>query len=572
MYAQHFNCSESPFSIAPDPRYLYLSDQHREALAHLLYGIGVGGGFVVLTGEVGTGKTTLCRCLLEQLPEDVDLALIFNPRLNPRELLATICDELHIPYPAKALSLKTLIDLLNQHLLDAHARGRRTIVLIDEAQNLRFDVLEQVRLLTNLETNRDKLLQIILVGQPELNDLLERRNLRQLAQRITARFHLLPLSQVETGAYIDHRLAVSGVHTPLFTRRAVRAIHRCSAGIPRLVNLLCDRALLGAYSRGEHKVGVAVVRKAAQEVLPPGRSRCFGRVAAALSPVAAVLSLAGLIYHGYLPYPEWLPEPHAAGMGLRAESPESAKSEPPKQTAEPSKPLTESGAMPSPVNSGPTGAAAQDKPVEPPVAPEADFTRFMANAAPTRDAAFAPLWPLWRVEPPNGEEGVCRYAERHGLRCLAANSTWFRLRRFNRPAVLEFVLADGDKRYAALTGIRGQKVELVSGENRAIFELVDILPFWRGDWVLLWKPPNEYAKALKPGERGEAIKWLRQRLGDKAATGQEDFFDAKLKAQLIAFQMERGLTPDGVIGPSTLIHLDWNAENPAVPRLEPPAP
>jgi len=173
MYAQHFNFSESPFSIAPDPRYLYLSNQHREALAHLMYGIGVGGGFVVLTGEVGTGKTTLCRCLLEQLPEDVDLALIFNPRLNPRELLATICDELHIPYPEKGLSLKTLIDLLNHHLLDTHARGRRTIVLIDEAQNLRFDVLEQIRLLTNLETNRDKLLQIILVGQPELNELLE---------------------------------------------------------------------------------------------------------------------------------------------------------------------------------------------------------------------------------------------------------------------------------------------------------------------------------------------------------------------------------------------------------------
>ena len=246
MYEQHFNFTAPPFSIAPNPRYVYLSPQHREALAHLLYGISIGGGFVVLTGEVGTGKTTLCRCLMEQLPEDVDIALIFNPRLNARELLASICDELKISNPGEKTSIRRLIDLLNHHLMDTHARGRRTIVLIDEAQNLSYDVLEQIRLLTNLETNVTKLLQIILVGQPELNTLLARPNLRQLSQRITARYHLLPLSLAETGAYISRRLAVSGVTRRIFSRLAVGRIHRLSVGIPRLINLICDRALLGA--------------------------------------------------------------------------------------------------------------------------------------------------------------------------------------------------------------------------------------------------------------------------------------------------------------------------------------
>jgi general secretion pathway protein A len=579
MYAQHFHFSELPFSIAPDPRYLYLSDPHREALAHLLYGIGAGGGFVLLTGEVGTGKTTLCRCLLEQLPEDVDLALIFNPRLSPRELLATICDELHIPYPEKGPSLKTLIDRLNHHLLDRHARGRRTIVLIDEAQNLRFDVLEQIRLLTNLETNRDKLLQIILVGQPELNDLLGRRNLRQLSQRVTARFHLLPLSQGETGAYIAHRLAVSGVRTPLFTRRAVRAIHRCAGGIPRLVNLLCDRALLGAYSRGEHKVGVAVVRKAAREALPPDRTRRFGPAAVALSSAAAILSIAALIYHGYLPHPAWLPEPHAPGKDLRAESTESARTAPPKPISgpvtTPAEPVTATASDTSALTDVPADAplaTPQHHRAGPPTEPEGEFTRFVGEAALTRNGAFTPLWPLWGVEPPDAEADVCRHAERHGLRCLAANANWFQWRGFNRPAILELLLPDGGKRYVALVGIDGQKVELASGDRRATFELADILPLWRGDGVLLWKPPSDYTKALKPGERSTAVRWLRQRLGNKAAAGKEDFFDDKLKSRLVAFQRERGLTPDGVAGPSTLIHLDGNAENPAAPRLEALAP
>lgn len=580
MYAQHFQFAELPFSIAPDPRYLYLSDQHREALGHLLYGILVGGGFVVLTGEVGTGKTTLCRCLVEQLPEDVDLALIFNPRLNPRELLAAICDELHVAYPEKGTSLKTLIDRLNRHLLETHARGRRTIVLIDEAQNLRFDVLEQIRLLTNLETNRDKLLQIILVGQPELNDLLARQNLRQLAQRITARFHLPPLSRSETEAYIAHRLAVSGVRTPLFSRAAMGTIHRCAGGIPRLVNLLCDRALLGAYARDKHKVDASVVRKAAREVLPPTNVRRLARGAAALSVGAAGLFLAGLLIHsGHIPLTDWLPGlPETEVATILPPAPAATPAPPPQASAPGVAPAETAAALapvaPAPVSPPPepatVKAASGDAPGLATPAPEVTFARFLADAAPTRDGAFAPLWPLWQIDPPQEQTDVCRFAERQGQRCLAGTSTWLQLRDLNRPAVLEFLAPDGDRRFAALLAVRGQRLELAVGDRRATFETGDVLPFWRGDWTMLWKPPAGYGKALKEGDRGAAVQWLRQQLGMPAAD-RDDYFDERLRARLVAFQKERGLTPDGVAGPSTLVHLAKNAENSA-PRLDSSAP
>ncbi len=268
MYEQHFGLTERPFSIAPDPRFLYMSPQHREALAHLLYGVGPGGGFVQLTGEVGTGKTTMCRCLVEQLPNDVDVALILNPRVSGLELVASLCDELKIDYPKDTGSIKVLTDALNAYLLKSHADGRHTVLIIDEAQCLTAEALEQVRLLTNLETTREKLLQIVLVGQPELRDLLALDSLRQLAQRITARYHLLPISREETGAYIHHRLQVCGASDKLFTEGGIDRVHRLSQGIPRLINILCDRAMLGAFAEGRHVIDTAIVRRAAREVLP----------------------------------------------------------------------------------------------------------------------------------------------------------------------------------------------------------------------------------------------------------------------------------------------------------------
>src|SRR2546425_958130 len=291
MYAAHFGLTERPFSLAPDPRYLYLSDAHREALAHLLYGVGGGGSIVQLTGEVGTGKTTVCRTLLEQLPPDVDVAMIFNPRLTSVELLAVVCDELRIAYPAGTTSLKVLVDALSQALLDAHGRGRRTVLIVDEAQSLSAEVLEEIRLLTNLETTREKLLQVILIGQPELAELLARPELRQLAQRVTARYHLRPFTEEETRAYVQHRMEVAGQRQPVFEAGAVRVAHRLAHGVPPRLHPICDRALLGAYAAGLTRVTAPIVRRAALEVLGRlARSRRWGAPAAVAAALVRVRS------------------------------------------------------------------------------------------------------------------------------------------------------------------------------------------------------------------------------------------------------------------------------------------
>ncbi len=266
MYLEHFGLREFPFSLAPDPRYLYLSGQHREALAHLLYGVQSEGGFVQLTGEVGTGKTTVCRCFLEQLPQGTRAAVILNPCLGAEELLAAICDEFAVERPPGPASLKESLDRVNRFLLEVHAAGGRAVLVVDEAQNLGPAVLEQVRLLTNLETSRHKLLQVILMGQPELRETLARPELRQLAQRVTARFHLRPLSREETRAYVRHRLGVAGCHEELFPGRVIPGLVRLSRGVPRLINILCDRALLGAFVQGRHRVDAATLGQAAREV------------------------------------------------------------------------------------------------------------------------------------------------------------------------------------------------------------------------------------------------------------------------------------------------------------------
>src|SRR3989344_2534467 len=271
MYLRYFGLRENPFSIPPDPHYLYLSRGHQEAFAHLQYGLGESGGFVQLTGEVGTGKTLLVRALVERLPEFVDVALILYPVLTVAEFVAAICDELCIPRPAKFSTLKQLIDALNAHLLQSHAQGRHTVLIIDEAQNLSREVLEQIRLLTNLETTKQKLLQIILIGQPELSSLLAQRDLRQLAQSITARYRLTALTREETCYYIVHRCRVAGGRASLFNLSAMRRVHALSGGIPRLINIICDRALLGAYTREKTVVDAGLVNRAAAEVGSPAR-------------------------------------------------------------------------------------------------------------------------------------------------------------------------------------------------------------------------------------------------------------------------------------------------------------
>lgn len=540
MYAKHFNFIELPFSIAPNPRYVYLSPQHQEALAHLLYGIGMGGGFVVLTGEVGTGKTTLCRCLLESVPEDVEVAVIFNPRLNSRELLAAICDELRIPYPQQRNSVKLLIDLLNHHLLAVHARGKRTVVLIDEAQNLSFDVLEQIRLLTNLETNETKLLQIILVGQPELNNLLQRRNLRQLSQRITARYHLRPLYFRETVAYIQHRIAVAGGRRKVFGTLATALIHRLSGGIPRVINLICDRAMLGAYTLGKTEVGCFVVRKAAAEVLPDNTVTHVSRLGA-WAAVMTVL-LAGFFY-----YSVWTRN----DMHLMATK--APKDKAAAQTADIARSRTERAMGNKPV----TETAARTAP--PPTVGE-----LIVNPDLTRKAAMARLFDFWRL-PLSADSGdACVSALRKGWRCQLLACSWVQLRSLDTAAVLTFELDDGSKRYATLAGIHNEKARLFFNERSYDVASGDILPYWRGEALLLWKPPFDNVQPIKPGDAGLRVKWLRQQLGAVAPADREGHFDAGLQTQVMAFQKEHGLFPDGVVGTLTLIHLSRKAQASAV--------
>ena len=313
MYNHYFGLTSSPFAIAPDPNYLYMSPQHRDALAHLIYGIQGSGGFVMLTGDIGTGKTTLCRCMLNHTSEDTDIAFILNPTLNSEELLASICDELHIDYDKYHLSIKLLSDAIYHHLLKSHAAGKNTVLIIDEAQNLSPDVLEQMRLLTNLETNEKKLLQIVMFGQPELRQLIERPELKQLAQRITARFHLSPLKLSETQHYIGHRMAVAGhkqvAHRPEpIPHELLAQIHHLSGGVPRLINIICDRALLGAYARSEPSVNSDTLYQAASEVFGKDREPLqqkrsyFRQVTAALG----IIFIALIMYRLYPLANQWL--------------------------------------------------------------------------------------------------------------------------------------------------------------------------------------------------------------------------------------------------------------------------
>lgn len=267
MYTSYFGLEEKPFSIAPNPDYLFMSDRHREALNHLTYGLGDTGGFVLLTGEVGTGKTTLSRHLMANLPENTQAAFILNPTLSSQELLATLCDELKIRYRKTGATLKTLTDKIQQKLLKNHSDDINTLLIIDEAQHLQPEVLEQLRLLTNLETNTKKLLQVILIGQPELQQLLQRRDLRQLAQRITARYHLLPLNRQEVEQYLKHRLSVAKCFRNIFDKSAVSAIHKICKGIPRLMNLLAERSLINAYNSNNAVVNRKIVLQAAYDAL-----------------------------------------------------------------------------------------------------------------------------------------------------------------------------------------------------------------------------------------------------------------------------------------------------------------
>ncbi|MDG2375547.1 MAG: AAA family ATPase [Woeseiaceae bacterium] len=546
MYTNFFGINEKPFTITPDPRYLFMSERHGEGLAHLVYGVTESGGFIQLTGEVGTGKTTLVRTLLGQIPSEVDIALILNPQLTAIEFLMAICEELGIERPKERYSAKALIDALNRHLLEAHSQGRRTILLIDEAQNLSEDVLEQLRLLTNLETARQKLLQIILIAQPELREKLAQENLRQLAQRVTGRYHLEPLSNEETFNYIDHRLRVAGALIEIFDSAAKREVYRLSGGVPRIINVICDRALLGAYSQESRTVDKTLVRKAASEVsgqkVRPGAMRW-------LMPALGVTSL---IFTGAV-----LWDNVTGNTPLTESATITVPIEEPTQTeAEPDEPVLE--------------AIPEEAPEEADAPALADIDQLFANYQGS--TGYTTLLGLWGVAYDSAAGSACAQAEAAGLRCYFQRGSWGNLRQLDRPVVLTLTSSVGESFDVALTGIDDQSAQLAVADGYINVGLDALTNYWLGQFLLLWRPANDNDQPIGPGMESENVRWLRQSLatidtGFNSTSGNPDVFDAKLEEQLIAFQRQHRLQADGVAGQKTIIIINSLLAVDDTPRL-----
>ncbi len=548
MYTSFFGLQEKPFAITPDPRYLYLSERHAEALAHLMYGINEAGGFM-----------------------HADVALILNPRVTPAEFLLTICEELHVPVPeAGRGSTKTLMDLIGRHLLDTHARGRRVVLIVDEAQNLSTQTLEQVRLLTNLETATTKLLQIILIGQPELRELLDQPELRQLAQRITGRYHLDPLTPEETAGYVKHRMRIAGSTAEVFTPAALREVHRLSGGIPRVINVICDRALLGAFTREDHRAGGALVRQAASEV--------YGRPVPApwlkWATVAAVAAALGLVAVGVWTYVSQ--RPVATADRAAEAAPARVLPEPSAVPATTGGPVAEAVGGPAPpvgttadeTAAPPSGAAATPAP--------ASVDELLVRHAndTTTEAALAKLFALWGTvyEPTRGRG--CEQAARQGLECLFQKGSWAQLRTLNRPAILTLTDDVGRTHQVVLTALGDERATIALGGGAREVSITSLSRFWFGDFLLLWRPPLAVAKALSPGMRGADVRWLRESVlaaqGLPAATPASDLYDDELVRLVQDFQRQHRLAVDGVAGVQTQIVLDTSINATGSPTIVAP--
>ena len=509
---------ELPFSIAPDPRYLYMSNQHREALAHLVYGISRDGGFILITGEVGTGKSTVCRCLLGKIPANFNIALILNPQLSVTELFATICDELCIDYPKGNTSIKVFVDHMNAYLLDAYAKGRKTVLIIEEAQNLSIEVLEQVRLLTNLETNKQKLLQIVILGQTELKYKLSRPELRQLSQRITARYHLGPLSKQEVSAYVQHRLAVAGARNKFFPPSTINKLYRLSSGIPRLVNLICDRALLGAYVQGRDKVDRTTLSRAAREVFGEDKiqKQPFRWVFIGLLILLCVVAFSAIYYYNQA-NPLTIFTSKATHQtivpGMKEHPPLSMLNWPAEQEINLSK-----------------------------------------------EMAYQSLFKQWDALYNSNRGTACQQANDQGLGCLAEQSSLDSLLQLNRPTVFKLYDDQGREFYATLTGIKGHSATFVIGNETRIVDINEIEKRWLGDYFLLWRMPPDYRGPILLGQKRKIVQWLDRQLsiiqGRPPRSQNSLVFDDTIVSEVKKIQLFKGLVPNGIVGPQTIIHLN----------------
>ena len=542
MYTSFFGLNEKPFSITPDPRYLFMSERHGEALAHLVYGVTESGGFIQLTGEVGTGKTTIARTLLQnRLPDNADVAVVLNPQLSALEFLQTICEELGISTVRKKNSSKALIDALNKYLLNAHAEGRRTILVVDEAQNLARDVLEQVRLLTNLETSKRKLLQIILIGQPELRELLARTDLRQLAQRITGRYHLKPLSRDEAAEYIEHRLRVAGALGEIFDAAAKRDVFNLSQGVPRLINVICDRALLGAYSEESRRVTRRLVRQAASEISGKAYKPLL------LQWATPAMATAGLLLVAY-----------GAWSWFSGQEPEREI-----VAATPAPVVTPAWAAPAPVV------------VEEPVSQTTlDEQLQLANDLTSLEGALATLLELWGLDTRNAAN-ACNPALESGYECLGQRGSWNNLRQLDRPAILTLMDRKGDLHRVVLTAIHGDRAELSIAGVTVSHGLDEVSELWFGQFLLIWMPANGVSVAMIPGAKDPNVVWLRQSLVAideryRAAPLDSDTYDTTLANRVREFQRDHRLVVDGLAGRHTQIIVNSLLAADDVPRLTTP--
>ena len=560
MYAPFFGLTQAPFSIAPDPHMLFMSERHREALAHLLYGVGgrdgassgSGGGFVLLTGEIGTGKTTVCRCFLEQIPAHCNVAYIFNPKLTVVELLQSVCEEFRIAPPKYRLlpTVKDYVDPLNAFLLQAHAAGKNNVLIIDEAQNLSADVLEQLRLLTNLETSERKLLQIVLIGQPELRDKLKRPELEQLAQRVIARYHLMALTEAETAQYIGHRLDVSGLKSPLpFDRKALRRIHQLARGVPRRINLLCDRALLGAFASGEAVVSARMVDKAAAEVFDPtsrppasAARRRQGWVLMGLGTIAGAALVAAFVY-----------------LGPTARAPALAVVEPPAPGA-----VAANAAASVPAASASAAQASTDLPAPASQPPSPPGSQLSQPSQPTllrdENEAWRELALAWKLSPAEG--AACQAFLRQQVRCASINTSLALIRQLGRPGIVKLDSHTVAPSYALLTTLTADSATLRAGDTEQTVTLAALAGRWQGDFSTLWRAPPGYTGPVADGQGGPVVEWVAARVaaweGTSPPTG-KPVQNAAFKARVRAFQLAQGLPVDGQLGPLTFMQINRTA-------------
>ncbi|MBC7601549.1 MAG: AAA family ATPase, partial [Ramlibacter sp.] len=496
----------------------------------------------------GTGKTTVCRLFLEQIPKDCNVAYIFNPKLTVIELLQSIGDEFHIDMPTqlgRPATVKDFLDPLNAFLLKEHAAGRNNVLIIDEAQNLEAEVLEQLRLLTNLETRERKLLQIVLIGQPELRAMLARPELEQLAQRVIARYHLGALTPDETAQYIEHRLDVAGLNRPMpFQRKALARIHELSRGVPRRINLLCDRALLGAFANNKPDVDRATVDKAAAEV--------FDKPAATATPglarMTVVLALGLIVGAGLFAVLSRLTqEPVAA--------PVVAMTKPMAKAAAPLAPPVAAPPAVIPASAPVVAATAAASAASAPVA---------AVAAPTAppvlhsqiDAAWRELAKGWNAQV--GEGDPCRALVREQLQCFTRNVGLPMIRELGRPGIIKLDATSGSPSYALLTAVSRDTATLSAAGTEQTVTLAALAARWQGDFATLWRAPPGYT-GLNIEARGATIDWIATKLAaidKRAPPAGPRTLDNSLKTQLRAFQLSHGLEPDGQPGPMTFMQLN----------------